>query len=103
MPIEIWIIGASWVTAAVAVGGVIVTWRRNGRNQAKRDERLNLNQENIIKKLDDPTHGLTAINDKVNDMKNHCATVSTGLTERMKAAERDIKEAKSNRRRTKAP
>jgi len=98
MVIEIWIIGASWVTAAVAVGGVIVTWRRNGKTQAKRDERLNLNQENIMKSLDDPTHGLAAIDDKVNNMVNHCATVSTGLTERMKAAERDIKEAK-----TKAP
>ena len=100
---EIWIIGASWVTAAVAVGGVIVTWRRNGKTQAKRDERLNLNQENIMKTLDDPTHGLTAINDKVADMKAHCGVVSTGLTERMITAERDIKEVKASPRRRKAP
>ena len=95
MVIEVWIIGASWVTAAVAVGGVIVTWRRNGKNQAKRDERLTLNQGNIIKTLADPVHGLTAINDKVADMKGHCGVVSTGLTERMVAAERDIKEVKA--------
>ena len=95
MVIEIWIIAASWVTAGVAVGGVIITWRRNGKNQAKRDERLTLNQENIIKTLDDPVHGLTAINDKVADMKAHCGVVSTGLTERMVAAERDIKEVKA--------
>ncbi|MBA7664678.1 hypothetical protein ES703_72739 [subsurface metagenome] len=95
MVIEVWVVGASWVTAAVAVGGVIVTWRHNGRNQAKRDERLELNQENIIKKLDDPKHGLAAIDDKVNNMVNHCATVSTGLTERMITAERDIKEVKA--------
>ena len=103
MVIEIWVIGASWVTAAVAVGGVVLTWRRNGKTQAKRDGRLELNQENIMKKLEDPKHGLSAINDKVADMKTHCGVVSTGLTERMIAAERDIKEGKSNRRRTKAP
>jgi len=103
MVIELWVVGASWVTAAVAVGGVIVTWRRNGKAQAKRDGRLELNQENIMQKLDDPSHGLTAINDKVNNMVNHCATVSTGLTERVKAAERDIREGKATRRETKAP
>ena len=99
MVIEIWVVGASWLTAAVAVGGVIVTWRRNGKSQAKRDERIVLNQENILKQLGDETHGLVAIDDKVNNMVNHCATVSTGLTGRMNTAERDIKEIKS----TKAP
>ena len=92
MTIAIIIAGSSVVIAAVAVGGVIVTWRKNGKSQAARDERIALNQENIVKKLDDPNHGLTAINDKVNDMVNNCAKVSTGLTERMKTAERDIKD-----------
>ena len=92
--IEIVIAGSSVVVAAVAVGGVLVAYRKNGRNQATRDERLHSNQEHIIKKLDDPTNGLTAINEKVNKMVSHCATVSTGLTERVNAAERDILELK---------
>ena len=94
MAVEIIIAGSSLVVAVVAAGGVIVTWRRNGKDQAARDERIALNQENIVKELDDPNHGLTAINDKVNNMVNHCATVSTSLTERMKTAERDVKELK---------
>ncbi len=97
MTIEIFVAGSSMVVAVVAVGGVLVSWRRNGKSQAARDERISLNQENIIKKLDDPKKGLSAINDKVADMKAHCGVISTGLTERMKAAERDIHELKEDR------
>jgi len=92
--IEIVIAGSSFVVAIVAAGGVIITWRKNGKSQAARDERIQVNQEHIIKKLDDPSHGLSVINDKVNNMVTHCAKVSTGLTERMIAAERDVKELK---------
>jgi len=101
MTIEIIVAGSSMVVAVVAVGGVLVTWRKNGTAAASRDERLALNQENIITKLDDPKHGLTAINDKVNDMVNHCGVTSTAIDGRLVAAERDVKELKS--RRTTAP
>jgi len=97
MALEIIIAGSSLVVAVVAAGGVVVTWRKNGKSAAARDERLALNQENIIKKLDDPKHGLTAINDKVNDMVNHCGVTSTGLDGRLVAAERDVKELKARR------
>lgn len=101
MTVEIIVAGASMVTAGVAVVGVFATWRRNGKSAAARDERLAINQENIITKLDDPKHGLTAINDKVNDMVNHCGVVSTGLDGRLVAAERDVKDLKA--RQSKAP
>ena len=101
MTVEIIVAGSSLVVAVVAAGGVVMTWRKNGTAAAARDERLAINQENIIKKLDDPTHGLTAINDKVNDMVNHCGVTSTGLDGRLVAAERDVKELKA--RRTTAP
>jgi len=105
MNAEIWIIGATWVASVGAVGGVILQYRRNGKAQADRDEamkaeqterdtRLQMNQETIIKRLDDPKEGLSGINEKVNGMVNNCATVSTGLTERVRAAERDISELK---------
>lgn len=97
MTVEIVVAGASMVTAGVAVVGVVMTWRKNGKTQAARDERIALNQENIMGKLDDPKHGLTAINDKVNDMVNHCGRVSTGIDGRLVAAERDIKELKAKR------
>lgn len=94
MTVEIWIAGASCLTAGVAVGGVILTLRKNGKSQTTRDERIHANQDHIIKKLDDPNNGLSAINEKVNNMVNHCASVSSGLTERVRAAERDIKDLK---------
>ena len=105
MNAEIWIIGATWVASVGAVGGVILQYRRNGKAQADRDEamkaeqvkrdtQLQMNQETIIKRLDDPKSGLSSLGDKVNNMVNHCAAVSTALTERTNAAERDIKELK---------
>lgn len=98
MTVEIIVAGSSMVVAVVAVGGVFVTWRKNGKSATARDERLALNQENIMGKLDDPKHGLTAINDKVNDMVNHCGRVSTSIDGRVTAAERDIKEIKASRK-----
>jgi len=101
MSVEIIVAGSSLAVAVVAVGGVIKTLRANGKSAAARDERLALNQENIMEKLDDPKHGLTAINDKVNDMVNNCGRISTGLDGRVIALERDVKEVKA--RQNKAP
>lgn len=92
--IEIIIAGSGVVVAGVAVGGVLIAFRKNGKSEAARDERIALNQEHIVKKLDDPKHGLSAINDKVNNMVNHCASVSGRLDERLIAAERDVKDLK---------
>jgi len=82
-----------------------MTWRRNGKAaetrdeenaaaQVVRDERIAASQESIVKQLADPKHGLTAINDKVNDMVNHCGRVSTALDGRLTAAEREVKDMK---------
>jgi hypothetical protein len=92
--IEVWLIGGTWVTAIIAVGGVVVAWRRNGKHHAERDGRLEGKLENIMDKLDDPDNGLNAINTKVNEMKNHCSGVSGRLDERVKTTERDIRELK---------
>lgn len=103
MTVEIIVAGSSMVIAVVAVSGVLVTWRKNGKRETERDTTISLNQDGIIRRLDDEDNGLGALNRKVNSMTTHCATVSTGLTERMIAAERDIKEVKANRRSSKAP
>jgi hypothetical protein len=85
--------------------GLVFTWRKNGsqqkdrdidfaRKQTERDIRLETNQKNIIMRLDNPTNGLSAINKATEDMKNHCAYISTEVTGRVTAAERDIKDLK---------
>ena len=99
MTIEIIVAGSSMVVAVVAAGGVLLTWRKNGKRETERDTTISLNQEGIIRRLDDEDNGLGALNRKVNSMTTHCATVSTGLTERIIAAERDIHEIKATRRR----
>lgn len=112
MTVEIIVAGAAVVGVLFTGGGLILTWRKNGRSQrerdldlamkqAARDTAINTTQENILAKLDDPTTGLPAVNEKVNAMVTHCAEVSTGVVERVNAAERDIKEVKA--RQNKAP
>jgi uncharacterized protein HemX len=87
-------------------GGLYMTWRKSGREQKDRDERLaqeraahdqaiQSNQQNILNKLDDKSTGLTAINEKINQVKEHCAATTAGFGERIIAAERDIKELKA--------
>jgi hypothetical protein len=99
--IVIIMVTGTWITAVVAVGGVVLTWRKNGKaqrerdenmamKQAERDTRLNSNQENIISRLDNPDTGLTALNEKIHKY----ALASTRHDEQIRAAERDIKELK---------
>lgn len=94
------------VGGVVLVGlGLIATWLRNGRQQRQRDEKIAKDQRekyhaiksdqmNILKRLDDPDQGLSAINKCANAMQKHCAEVSTRLSGRLDTAERDIKEIK---------
>ena len=114
--VEMIVAGVSCGAAGIAAWGVIITWRRSNKESAAReerlaresaareerhaaaaavrDERLAASQEAIANKLSDPIYGLTAIYDKTNSMVQNCALVSTGLQERVKAAERDISELK---------
>lgn len=85
---------ATWAVAVAAILGLIATWIKNGRSQAKRDGKLEANQKNIINQLEDPETGLSAINEKCHRFETHCATVSTALDGRVTATERDIKELK---------
>jgi len=91
--------------------GMVATWKKNGRDQqthdrlisdklAVRDAKLESNSREIIRRLDDPEQGLSAINKAANAMRQHCARVSTELVTRMAVAEKDIGEIKYSRRRT---
>ena len=97
------------VAAVIGVGGSFiglgVTWHKNGSAQKQRDisnakaltERdtiLTQNQDAILRRLDDDRTGLAALNEKQNQMTNHCTEVSTGFAGRIITTERDIKELK---------
>lgn len=99
------IAGASLFVAVCTAGGLIVTWRKNGRDQrerderqteeqAKRDQEIASNQQSILKTLEDRNTGLAALNNKVGEMKTHCASVTASYGERINAVERDVRELK---------
>ena len=105
MAVEIVISGASLFIAGVASWGVIMTWRRNGRAAATRDEEhakaaaardqeIKDNQRGIINRLDDKETGLTALNEKLHSYEVICAGARSGFDQRILAAERDVKELK---------
>ena len=94
MAVEIIIAGSSLVVAVVAAGGVVMTWRRNGKDQAARDQEIKDNQGEIIKRLDDKETGLSALNEKIHGFEVNCARTSSGFDQRILAAERDVKDLK---------
>ena len=97
MTVEIIVAGSSVVVAAVAVGGVIVAYQKNGKDQAARDQEIKDNQGEIIKRLDDKETGLTALNTKVHGFEVTCAGTRSEYGQRILAAERDVKELKTKR------
>jgi len=94
MGVEIVIAGSSVVVAAVAVGGVLIAYRKNGKDQSARDQEIKDNQGEIIGRLDHKETGLTALNEKIHGFEVTCAGTRSGFDQRILAAERDIKELK---------
>ncbi len=88
--------------------GLIVTIRANGTKQrerdlaiakeqqirdeerALRDQKLRLNQDAILQRLNDDKTGLTAINLGMADQEQRCTRISTHVGDRLDTAERDI-------------
>jgi len=94
MTVEILIASSSVVVAAIAVGGVIVAYRKNGKDQAARDQEIKDNQGEIIGRLDHKETGLSALNEKIHGFEVNCARTSSGFDQRILAAERDVKDLK---------
>jgi len=94
MTVEIIIAGSSVVVAAVAVGGVLIAYRKNGRDQSARDQQIKDNQGEIIGRLDHKETGLTALNEKLHGFEVTCARTTSAFDQRILAAERDVKELK---------
>jgi uncharacterized membrane protein len=104
MTAEVIIAGAAVVGVFGSYVALIITWRKNGRNQATRDishaeaqaardATLEGNQKAIIQRLDDKQHGLGAVNDKISGLKTHLAVVD----ERLTGHDREIKELKGKK------
>ncbi len=87
-----------WVATVCVAGGLVYTWKRNGDNQKASDTKLKTELTFEIKgvkdKLDDPIEGLGAIKRDIGSIKEHCAAVTSGCSERFKHAEEDIHELK---------
>lgn len=89
---------ATLIIAVAAVSGLIATWIKNGRNQSRSfgslEGSLKEKISAIQSRLDDPSHGLSAIKDSVDEQKLHCAKVSTALATKLGTAEREVEELK---------
>ena len=85
---------AQWVATACIAGGLVYTWRRNNneRNQIDTKLKTELKAEisTITKRLDDPNEGLGAIKREISSMKERCASVTSGCSERFKHVEEDV-------------
>jgi len=92
--IEIIVAGSGVVVAAIAVGGVLVAYRKNGKDQSARDQQIKDNQVGIINRLDHKETGLTALNEKLHGYEVTCAGARSGFDQRILAAERDVKDLK---------
>jgi len=90
---------AQWAAVAIMsvtlVGTLVSNRRGNSKDdaEAQRAEaafktQLKADVKRIEEKLADPHTGLVAIKEGQEEQKNHCATVSTGLQERVKNIEK---------------
>ena len=89
------VVYASFGATGLVAIGLIVTWVRNGRSQAKRDGVIEANQKTIIAQQEVLFTKLGEVGREVTSIKTNCATVSTSLKERVITSERDIKEMKT--------
>ena len=105
MSVEIIVASVAVIGVIITGAGQIITWRKNGTEQAERDIKqaqalaardavLANNQKAIIDRLDDKESGLQAVNLKISGMRQHCAEVSGPLVERVTGHDREIRELK---------
>ena len=67
--------------------GLVATWVRNGRSQAKRDGVLEERIKGIDKRLEDPNTGLGSIKTELEKQARHCAKMTSSFIERIKNLE----------------
>lgn len=80
------------VVASMTGIGLIGTWIKNGRTEAKNNAVMEANLKAEIKDVKDdikhPEYGLSAIKKKVDEQVLYCARTSTSLKERVTSLEK---------------
>ncbi len=90
---------AQWAATGIVALGLVFTILRNGRSQKVRDEKIATEQgargaliQEKLKTIDEaiksPETGLAALKEDMNSIKNNCAKVTSGFTERIKSLEK---------------
>jgi hypothetical protein len=89
-----WDILVQWVGLVCVAGGLAYTVRRNNKADIRSDSELKTQIKtevaSIVKKLEDPKNGLTAIKEAVEHQAKRCGQISTSIAEQVKANRRDI-------------
>ena len=74
---------AQWVAVVIIAGGMVLTWRKNGRSEAlnsgKRIEKI-ASLEKVVGEVSSKQDNIL---ESINAFKTHCAKVSTGLNGRI--------------------
>lgn len=78
---------AQWAAVIIIGGGLWASWRRNGHKEAKEEGALGVKIDNLEVLAGAHTKKLDKIVEGLNEMKEHCARVSTGLTTRVEGLE----------------
>jgi len=87
------------IIGVILIGlGLIATWVKNGRGQAKEFGALQENLKSVNDKLADPSNGLGALNTKMGKFQTTCAFTRASYDQKIKGAEEDIKELKKEKR-----
>lgn len=83
-----------WITSGATAAGIIYAIVRNGSRRKQQDEKLKTELKMEIKavktRLDDPDSGLTAIKKSTDDMKLHCAEISTAVSSQVQTNREEI-------------
>lgn len=96
---------ASWVATGFVGIGLVFTWVRNGKSQAKNMAKLEAKVDGVKDDTEELKKGQTDHNQKMDAMKAdinkmgvHCAGVTSGFEERLKTNEREIEALRRKKR-----
>lgn len=78
---------AQWVAVVIIGGGLWASWRRNGQHAAEGQGIMSEKISNLEKVAESNVNKSDEILLSLNEMKEHCARVSTGLTTRVNGLE----------------
>lgn len=81
---------AQWVVVIIIGLGLVVNIGRGIRTDREKYQDIKYEVKAIHDELSDPNTGLAAISEKVIEMKSHCASVTSGFTEKLSGHEREL-------------